>query len=31
VTGPGDPGFAGPLAPAIADKLATWLRAVMGA
>jgi alpha-beta hydrolase superfamily lysophospholipase len=31
VTWPGDPGFAGPLAPAIADNLAAWLRAVMGA
>ena len=31
VSGPGDPGFAGPIAPAIADKLAGWLRYVLGA
>ena len=31
VTGPGDPGFAGPLAPPIADKLVGWLRYVLGA
>jgi uncharacterized protein len=31
VAGPSDPGFAGPLAPAIADKLAGWLRQVLGA
>ncbi len=31
VTGPTDPGFAGPLAPAVADKLAGWLRSVLGA
>jgi pimeloyl-ACP methyl ester carboxylesterase len=31
VTGPNDPGFTGPLAPAIADKLATWSRAALGA
>ncbi|MGD9882730.1 MAG: alpha/beta hydrolase family protein [Reyranella sp.] len=31
VTGPGDPGFTGPLAPPVADKLAAWLRAVLGA
>jgi pimeloyl-ACP methyl ester carboxylesterase len=26
-----DPGFVGPLAPAVADKLASWLRFVLGA
>jgi pimeloyl-ACP methyl ester carboxylesterase len=31
VSGPGDPGFVGPLAPAIADKLSSWLRFVLGA
>lgn len=31
VTGPNDPGFTGPLAPVVADKLAAWLRAVLGA
>jgi alpha-beta hydrolase superfamily lysophospholipase len=31
VSGPGDPGFAGPLAPAIAAKLASWLRQLLGA
>jgi hypothetical protein len=31
VSGPDDPGFVGPLAPAIADKLAGWLRFVLGA
>jgi uncharacterized protein len=31
VTGPTDPGFAGPIAPAIADKLSSWLRHVLGA
>jgi hypothetical protein len=31
VAGPSDPGFAGPLAPAVADKLAAWLRAALGA
>ena len=31
VTGPGEPGFTGPLAPLIADKLAIWLRAALGA
>jgi hypothetical protein len=31
VSGPNDPGFAGPIAPAIADKLAGWLRHVLGA
>jgi hypothetical protein len=31
VSGPADPGFAGPLAPAVADKLAGWLRLVLGA
>jgi len=28
---PGDPGFAGPIAPAIADKLSSWLAFVLGA
>jgi pimeloyl-ACP methyl ester carboxylesterase len=31
VTGPGDPGFAGPVAPAVADKLTSWLRPLLGA
>ena len=31
VTGPNDPGFAGPIAPVIADKLSTWLTFVLGA
>jgi alpha-beta hydrolase superfamily lysophospholipase len=31
VASPSDPGFAGPLAPAIGDKLAGWLRHVLGA
>lgn len=31
VTGPRDPGFAGPVAPAVADKLASWLRPLLGA
>lgn len=31
VTGPADPGFAGPIAPAIRDKLSSWLRHVLGA
>ncbi len=31
VTGPTDPGFAGPLAPAVADTLARWLRPLLGA
>jgi fermentation-respiration switch protein FrsA (DUF1100 family) len=31
VTSPDDPGFAGPLAPAVADKLASWLRLALGA
>ena len=31
VSGPADPGFAGPLAPAVADKLASWLKLVLGA
>lgn len=31
VTGPGDPGFAGPIAPAIADKLSSWLALTLGA
>ncbi len=31
VTGPTDPGFAGAIAPTIADKLSTWLAHVLGA
>jgi uncharacterized protein len=31
VSGPGDPGFAGPISPAVADKLASWLKLVLGA
>lgn len=31
VTSPVDPGFAGPLAPAIAEKIAGWLGFVLGA
>lgn len=31
VWSPGDPGFAGPLAPAVADKLSRWLKLVLGA
>lgn len=31
VTGPNDPGFAGPLAPEIAAKLTVWLGATLGA
>jgi len=31
VSGPSDPGLVGPVAPAIADKLASWLRQVLGA
>jgi len=31
VTSPTDPGFAGPLAPAVAEKLASWLRFALGA
>jgi pimeloyl-ACP methyl ester carboxylesterase len=31
VSGPGDPGFLGPIAPPVADKLAGWLRFVLGA
>lgn len=31
VTGPADPGFAGPVAPAVADRLASWLRPLLGA
>jgi pimeloyl-ACP methyl ester carboxylesterase len=31
VTSAADPGFVGPLAPAVADKLARWLRFVLGA
>jgi pimeloyl-ACP methyl ester carboxylesterase len=31
VTSATDPGFAGPLAPAVADKLAAWLRFALGA
>jgi len=31
VTGPSDPGFAGPVAPAVAGKLTSWLRPLLGA
>jgi pimeloyl-ACP methyl ester carboxylesterase len=31
VTGPTDSGFVGPIAPAIRDKLSSWLRHVLGA
>lgn len=31
VTSPNDPGFAGPLAPQIADRIASWLGFVLGA
>ncbi len=31
VSGPADPGFAGPIAPAVADKLSSWLKLVLGA
>jgi pimeloyl-ACP methyl ester carboxylesterase len=31
VTGPADPGFVGPIAPEIGDKLSSWLRHVLGA
>ncbi|HEY2874090.1 MAG TPA: alpha/beta fold hydrolase [Reyranella sp.] len=31
VSGPSDPGFAGPIAPAVADKLASWMKLVLGA
>ena len=31
VSGPGDPGFAGPIAPAIEIKLVGWLRRLLGA
>jgi len=31
VSGPSDPGFAGPIAPAVADKLSSWLKLVLGA
>jgi hypothetical protein len=31
VSGPSDPGFAGPIAPAVADKLSSWLKFVLGA
>ena len=31
VSGPADPGFIGPIAPAVADKLASWLKLVLGA
>jgi pimeloyl-ACP methyl ester carboxylesterase len=31
VTGPGDPGFAGPLAPTVGDRLVSWLRPLLGA
>jgi pimeloyl-ACP methyl ester carboxylesterase len=31
VAGPGDPGFAGPIATPVGDKLAAWLAATLGA
>ena len=31
VSGPSDLGFSGPLAPAVADKLASWLASTLGA
>jgi len=31
VSGAADPGFVGPIAPAVADKLASWLRLALGA
>jgi len=31
VSGPADPGFGGPIAPAVADKLAGWLKLVLDA
>lgn len=31
IAGPDDPGFAGPLAPAISDKLTAWLTTALGA
>ena len=31
VSGPADPGYTGPLAPAVGDKLAAWLGFVLGA
>ena len=31
VTRPTDPGFAGPVVPAVADKLTSWLRPLLGA
>ena len=31
VSGPADPGFAGPIAPAVADKLSSWMKLVLGA
>jgi pimeloyl-ACP methyl ester carboxylesterase len=31
VSNAADPGFVGPVAPAVADKLASWLRLVLGA
>ncbi len=31
VSSPADPGFAGPLAPAVADKLVAWLGPLLGA
>jgi alpha-beta hydrolase superfamily lysophospholipase len=31
VSGPADPGFAGPVAPAVANKLSSWLKLVLGA
>lgn len=31
ITGPGDPGFTGPVAPAIATRLTSWLGRLLGA
>jgi alpha-beta hydrolase superfamily lysophospholipase len=31
VSGPSDPGFAGPIAPGVASKLSSWLKLVLGA
>ena len=31
ITWPSDPGFTGPVAPAVADKLVSWLRPLLGA
>jgi uncharacterized protein len=31
VANPADPGFAGPVAPAVAARLVSWLRFLLGA